>query len=208
MQNLFCRRASGPSVLYTAKAAAAAVVFPMPAIRLPSVHPVARLPGGPARRFCRCALEARPARAWAVFKESAGRGVRSAWLHGGSASFVVECARGGEKGDSPEEVVEEGDKVGAVDSATAQGRQRLGGRRSRSSAGSMAVPLSGNPDLLTIPGVGPRNLRKLVDKGIGGVAELKQLYRDKVNGIVLWMLELWVYLYAHFCRNGIFCLVD
>lgn len=194
MQKLFCRRTPGPSVLSTAKAAAA-VVFPMPAIRLPSAHPVARLPGGPARRFCRCALEARPARAWAVFKESAGRGMRPAWLHGGSESFVVEGARGGMKGaglkgDSPEEVVEEeGDKVAAVDGATAEGRQRLGGRRSRSSSGSMAVPLSGNPDLLTIPGVGPRNLRKLVDKGIGGVAELKQLYRDKVNGIVLWMLD-------------------
>ncbi|KAM7279805.1 hypothetical protein ACFE04_006939 [Oxalis oulophora] len=36
-----------------------------------------------------------------------------------------------------------------------------------------------NPDLLIIPGVGPRNLRKLVDKGIAGVADLKQIYRDK-----------------------------
>jgi hypothetical protein len=33
---------------------------------------------------------------------------------------------------------------------------------------------------MEIPGVGPRNLRKLVEKGIGGVAELKQLYKDKV----------------------------
>lgn len=40
--------------------------------------------------------------------------------------------------------------------------------------------LAGNPDLLTIPGVGPRNLRKLVENGISGVAELKQLYKDKV----------------------------
>lgn len=37
-----------------------------------------------------------------------------------------------------------------------------------------------SPDLLTIPGVGPRNLRKLVENGIQGVAELKQLYKDKV----------------------------
>lgn len=42
------------------------------------------------------------------------------------------------------------------------------------------IGLQGNPDLLTIPGVGPRNLRKLVDNGIGRVAELKQLYKDKV----------------------------
>lgn len=37
-------------------------------------------------------------------------------------------------------------------------------------------------DLLAVPGIGQRNLRKLLDKGIGGVAELKQLYRDKFSG--------------------------
>ena len=47
----------------------------------------------------------------------------------------------------------------------------------------------GNPDLLAIPGVGPRNLRKLVDKGIGGVAELKQLYKDKVIFLVIWFSD-------------------
>jgi hypothetical protein len=40
--------------------------------------------------------------------------------------------------------------------------------------------LVGRGELLTIPGVGPRNLRKLVDKGFDDVAQLKQLYRDKV----------------------------
>ena len=40
-----------------------------------------------------------------------------------------------------------------------------------------------NADLLTIPGVGPRNLRKLVEKGFEEVAQLKQLYRDKVYGL-------------------------
>lgn len=49
-------------------------------------------------------------------------------------------------------------------------------QRGLSSAGDFI----GNPDLLTIPGVGPRNLRKLVEKGIAGVAELKKLYKDKV----------------------------
>ncbi|KAL2467607.1 P-loop containing nucleoside triphosphate hydrolase superfamily protein [Forsythia ovata] len=39
-----------------------------------------------------------------------------------------------------------------------------------------------DPNLLTIPGVGPRNLRKLVEKGFEGVAQLKQLYRDKFFG--------------------------
>ncbi|RLN23256.1 hypothetical protein C2845_PM07G30160 [Panicum miliaceum] len=42
--------------------------------------------------------------------------------------------------------------------------------------------LAGSGELLAIPGVGPRNLRKLVDKGFDGVAQLKQLYRDKFFG--------------------------
>ncbi|KAF7824988.1 Deoxycytidine kinase [Senna tora] len=53
-------------------------------------------------------------------------------------------------------------------------------RRHKGSSSSCDIP--SNPDLLTIPGVGPRNLRKLVDKGIAGVAELKQLYKDKFSG--------------------------
>jgi predicted flap endonuclease-1-like 5' DNA nuclease len=36
------------------------------------------------------------------------------------------------------------------------------------------------PDLLTVPGIGPRNLEKLMAKGIGKISELKQLYVDKV----------------------------
>lgn len=51
---------------------------------------------------------------------------------------------------------------------------RMSRRNRRSSNGD------GNPDLLKIPGVGPRNQRKLVDNGIGDVAELKKLYKDKV----------------------------
>lgn len=53
-------------------------------------------------------------------------------------------------------------------------------RRQRGSSSLNSGAVAANVDLLTIPGVGPRNLRKLVDKGIGGVAELKQLYKDKV----------------------------
>ncbi|XP_051123829.1 uncharacterized protein LOC127246459 [Andrographis paniculata] len=52
-------------------------------------------------------------------------------------------------------------------------------RRQRSSESSTVVR---SPDLLTIPGVGPRNLRKLVEKGFEGVAQLKQLYKDKFLG--------------------------
>ncbi|RYR78864.1 hypothetical protein Ahy_A01g003730 [Arachis hypogaea] len=52
----------------------------------------------------------------------------------------------------------------------------------RQRAYSSSSPILPNPDLLAIPGVGPRNLRKLVQKGIAGVAQLKQLYKDKFFG--------------------------
>ncbi|CAN0890109.1 Deoxycytidine kinase [Linum grandiflorum] len=51
------------------------------------------------------------------------------------------------------------------------------GRRQKASG-----DVEGNADLLTIPGVGPKNLRKLVEKGLRGMAELKQLYKDKFLG--------------------------
>lgn len=55
-------------------------------------------------------------------------------------------------------------------------------RRRRSLGASVArhaqEPL---PDLLTVPGIGPRNMEKLVLKGIAKLDELKQLYRDKVG---------------------------
>lgn len=62
-------------------------------------------------------------------------------------------------------------------------------RRQKSGGGGLA----GNPDLLTIPGVGPRNLRKLVDYGIGDVAELKQLYKDKVFSFLFSFFCLTIY---------------
>lgn len=37
-------------------------------------------------------------------------------------------------------------------------------------------------DLQMVPGIGPRNKQKLVQKGIGRVSDLKQLYRDKFLG--------------------------
>lgn len=55
-------------------------------------------------------------------------------------------------------------------------------RFTRKQRGSgVAELIAASPDLLAIPGVGPRNLKKLVDKGIGGVADLKQIYKDKVS---------------------------
>ncbi|EPS72071.1 hypothetical protein M569_02685 [Genlisea aurea] len=51
-------------------------------------------------------------------------------------------------------------------------------RRQRNLSGACGA-LVGSPDLLTIPGVGPRNLKKLVENGFDGVAQLKKLYKDK-----------------------------
>ncbi|KAM0864446.1 hypothetical protein ACQ4PT_043903 [Festuca glaucescens] len=76
----------------------------------------------------------------------------------------LEASRRGGDGDSEEEEKRRGD------GARAAAERRLRG-------GGSAV--AGSGELLTIPGVGPRNLRKLVDNGFEGVAHLKQLYRDK-----------------------------
>jgi hypothetical protein len=60
-------------------------------------------------------------------------------------------------------------------------------RRLRGGGSGSAV--AGSGELLAIPGVGPRNLRKLVDNGFEGVAHLKQLYRDKVRVPLLRFVE-------------------
>ncbi|KAI3513489.1 hypothetical protein L1887_20823 [Cichorium endivia] len=41
--------------------------------------------------------------------------------------------------------------------------------------------LSGNRDLLKIPGVGPKNLTKLVENNIAGVTDLQKMYKDKFS---------------------------
>ncbi|XP_058087268.1 uncharacterized protein LOC131234426 [Magnolia sinica] len=166
--------------------------FPMPASHLrPSPPPFRRcLPLRPpltAVKLSRCvaSLDCGPARAWLVSKD-AGPAIRSAWLHSRSdgASWVAEGLKnsgkhscdgrpGEEDGLSPLSSVTEGKPL------PPQQLQRE--RRHKGSGGGAALP-GNHPDLLAIPGVGPRNLRKLVDKGIGGVEELKQLYKDKFLG--------------------------
>ncbi|KAH7568213.1 hypothetical protein JRO89_XS07G0262000 [Xanthoceras sorbifolium] len=93
----------------------------------------------------RCSVEAKmpsASRAWLVIKkEGPGR----AWFH--TVVAVEGVKGGGESGNSNEEK-----PPGKLN------------RRQKSSGGGGSP---GNPDLLTIPGVGPRNLRKLVDNGIG-----------------------------------------
>eukprot|EP00262_Sarcandra_glabra_P011894 TRINITY_DN2942_c1_g4_i1.p1 TRINITY_DN2942_c1_g4~~TRINITY_DN2942_c1_g4_i1.p1 ORF type:complete len:545 (+),score=87.76 TRINITY_DN2942_c1_g4_i1:144-1778(+) len=129
-----------------------------PTLRRRGLNPVRFVSGG----VCGCSLDNKPkpgrGRAWVVFKESGlPPASRSVWLHAkaeGREGAVLE---------------EEGKHKFQ--------RERRHNKGSTSSgAGALQV------DLLTIPGVGPRNLRKLVDNGIGGVAELKQLYRDKFYG--------------------------
>ncbi|KAL4297553.1 hypothetical protein GQ457_12G013040 [Hibiscus cannabinus] len=91
-------------------------------------------------------------------------GIRPAWCHSsGTEEQLSPIERA--KGLSENEGTEEEDKP-----------IRLNTRQKGSGV------LVGSPDLLAIPGVGPRNLRKLVENGIQGVAELKQLYKDKFFG--------------------------
>ncbi|KAG6738793.1 hypothetical protein POTOM_058415 [Populus tomentosa] len=124
----------------------------------------------------RCAVGLKtntPIRAWVV--------ARPAWyctVAGGQEGSVVTAAAlaAGEgvssRGDGDEEGKGEKSEKGAEEKAA-----RLS-RRQKGTGGDM----EGNADLLIIPGVGPKNLRKLVEKGFTGMAELKQFYKDKFLG--------------------------
>ncbi|KAF9601449.1 hypothetical protein IFM89_020216 [Coptis chinensis] len=131
-------------------------------------------------RSCRCSsldsAVSNPVRAWVVFKENWSLSSRSAWFHTKSdTGFNAVSSEGGSRNLETE----------GVENDENEKPLRLH-RRSRttttttSAGGGAGLP--GNPDLLAIPGVGPRNLRKLVDKGYKEVAELKQLYKDKFFG--------------------------
>ncbi|XVF63307.1 hypothetical protein PTKIN_Ptkin09bG0077500 [Pterospermum kingtungense] len=91
-------------------------------------------------------------------------GVRPAWCHSGGVDEQLSPIEGSKSFDGNEGKEEKEKPI------------RLNRRQKGSGV------LVGSPDLLTIPGVGPRNLRKLVENGIQGVAELKQLYKDKFFG--------------------------
>lgn len=99
-------------------------------------------------------------------------GSRVAWLHSGSDGSVSAAVEKGSESCVDGEEGENGSEEKVV-------RLSSGRRQKGSVSGNVIV---GNPDLLAIPGVGPKNLRKLVEKGIGGVSELKQLYKDKFFG--------------------------
>lgn len=97
------------------------------------------------------------------------------WLRCGGGGAVarrglcsLEAARRGDAAEEGEERVPGG------------GGGRISPERRQRGRGDAAMGSSG--ELLAIPGVGPRNQRKLVDKGFDGVAPLKELYRDKFFG--------------------------
>lgn len=126
---------------------------------------------------CRCSIKNKVAlRAWVEFKDGRN-GSRAAWLHTDSnGSVSVTAVEGSKDLDMGFDV--HGSENGGDDEKGKEDKRLRLNRRQRGSSNASAVVA--NPDLLTIPGVGPRNLRKLVDKGIARVAELKQLYKDKV----------------------------
>ncbi|KAI3513487.1 hypothetical protein L1887_20821 [Cichorium endivia] len=146
-----------------------------------SSFPPYALSSGNRCRICQCSIQSAttvPNRAWVVFKESRS-GSRLAWFRTSSSSsdegFPVSAKNSEEDG---------GGEADKGLSASEVKPTKLNRRQKSSLGGSDNPPplLPGNPDLLAIPGVGPRNLRKLVENGIAGVAELKKIYKDKFYG--------------------------
>ncbi|CAN6341922.1 unnamed protein product [Urochloa humidicola] len=125
-----------------------------------------RLGGSPALRLAAARRPGPRPPPWLRFGGAAGGGARRGLL------CSTEAAKRG--GDGEEAEAEEARKGGG------SGTRAAAERRMRS--GSAAAAVGTSVELLAIPGVGPRNLRKLVDNGFEGVAQLKQLYRDKFFG--------------------------
>uniref|UniRef100_A0A0E0DRR5 Deoxynucleoside kinase domain-containing protein n=1 Tax=Oryza meridionalis TaxID=40149 RepID=A0A0E0DRR5_9ORYZ len=128
----------------------------MPALRLGS--PAALLAARRPPRWLRCG---------GVGVGGGGVGV----ARRGMTCSVEALARRGGGGESESENEEEEKRRG-----------RAGERRLRGGGSAAVAAAAGSGELLSIPGVGPRNQRKLVDNGFEGVAQLKQLYRDKFFG--------------------------
>ncbi|KAL0314143.1 UNVERIFIED_CONTAM: Deoxycytidine kinase [Sesamum angustifolium] len=127
-------------------------------------------------RTCSCSAEDSvktvPSRAWLVLKESSYGSVAAPYR-----AWYATRAGNSDKEGGELSVATENEGVNDVENVKARVQ-----RRQRSGGGGVGAVVVGNPDLLTIPGVGPRNLRKLVEKGFEGVAQLKQLYKDKFFG--------------------------
>lgn len=132
--------------------------------------------GGNNCHICRCSLENAPVRAWVVLKQSR---TSAAWFG------TLASASGSEKGvpvTSAEEVEDSLSGVEDKEENVSASEEKPGLHRRQRGSGGGEGGVMASPDLLTIPGVGPRNLRKLVQKGFMGVDQLKQLYRDKFFG--------------------------
>lgn len=133
-------------------------------------------------RMCRCSLDTTaPVRAWVVLKQSRTSAAWFGTLAASASDKGVPVTSGEEEKDLENGVVEENAVNGSAEEEEKTGVGRLH-RRQRGGVGEGGggEEVLASPDLLTIPGVGPRNLRKLVQKGFMGVDQLKQLYRDKV----------------------------
>ncbi|RAL38733.1 hypothetical protein DM860_002711 [Cuscuta australis] len=133
-------------------------------------------------QICRCYLPGvAPMRAWAYLE-------RKNWS-GSQAKLFSTVAVATDKGLLAPEGGTEGLESSKPDAAAGEWspkdfKEQEGERsqRRQRSGSPIAGPLQGNPDLLAIPGVGPRNLKKLVEKGFEDVSQLKKLYRDKFFG--------------------------
>ncbi|KAJ4747778.1 Deoxycytidine kinase [Rhynchospora pubera] len=99
----------------------------------------------------------------------------SAWLSCRGARRSFSAVEASQKGEECDESVEE------VEGHEMEKREKVIKSVDRRNRGGNSVNEE-SMELLAIPGIGPRNLRKLVDKGYQGVAQLKQLYRDKFFG--------------------------
>ncbi|XP_009625493.1 uncharacterized protein [Nicotiana tomentosiformis] len=135
-------------------------------------------------RMCRCSLDTTaPVRAWVVLKQSRTSAAWFGTLAASASDKGVPVTSGEEEKDLENGVFEENAVNGSSEEEEKTGVGRLH-RRQRGGVGEGGggEEVLASPDLLTIPGVGPRNLRKLVQKGFMGVDQLKQLYRDKFFG--------------------------
>jgi predicted flap endonuclease-1-like 5' DNA nuclease len=86
---------------------------------------------------------------------------------------VGQTSQAPEEQEEDEEEEEDNRPVVAGGDSLHSSKVRL--QRRRGTAGQETV------DLQMVPDIGPRNMQKLVEKGIGRVSDLKQLYRDKVQ---------------------------
>ncbi|XP_054813603.1 uncharacterized protein LOC129314253 [Prosopis cineraria] len=132
------------------------------------------LAGSTSFGACRCVVDdmshMTQAKAWVLLRNG---------MNGTRAWSSLTSAVGEGTGSSEKCVSGDIGEVSSGSVASEEKSLRLN-RRPKDLSSFSDVPL--NPDLLTIPGVGPRNLRKLVRKGIAGVVELKKLYKDKFFG--------------------------